>query len=170
MRTTPIVLRVAIALRIFRVWILHFERASGWRGGDATRMQRVFAVQGLPGWSVQVTGAITVLFTAGLTVGIRVPGTTLRAAGGLAAFMPDAVAMHVKAKDPGRRQGRATIRGSRPSWNPNWGRPMEEFTGAFLLLSSFVRQDTDFGTPRGPSFKRDFAPSRPRYPASSQKV
>lgn len=109
MTTTLIALQVVIALGIFNVWILRFGKASEWRGRDATTMQQEFAVYGLPGWSVQVIGALKLLCAAGLIVGIWVPRITLPAAACLAVLMLGAIAMHVKVKDPVKKSLPALI-------------------------------------------------------------
>lgn len=100
MTTALIVLQVVIALGIFNVWIVRFGKATEWRGGEATTMRQEFAVYGLPGWSVQLIGALKLLCAAGLIVGIWLPRVTFASATGLAILMLGAIAMHIKVKDP----------------------------------------------------------------------
>ena len=94
------IFQIVIALGIFNVWLLRYGRPTTWRGGSAGNMKEEFAVYGLPGWSVNVIGALKLLLAAALIAGGWIPGLTRPAAIGLAVLMLGAVAMHVKVQDP----------------------------------------------------------------------
>lgn len=97
------ILQIVIALGIFNVWFLRFNKASEWRGGEAGSMKEEFDSYGLPDWSVFVVGAFKVGFAVLLLVGLFVPVVTEPAAVGLGLLMLVAVLMHVKVKDPPKR-------------------------------------------------------------------
>lgn len=100
METITIALQIIIALGIFNVWILRFDKASSWRGGDAKNMKEEFKVYGLPSWFVGVVGFLKVLFALMLIVGLWLPSIVQPAAIGIAVLMLGAIIMHVKVKDP----------------------------------------------------------------------
>ena len=100
METATTILSIVIALGIFNVWLLRFNRSTPWRGGAAANLREEFAVYGLPAWSVGVVGFLKVLFAAGLIAGIWIPELSRFAAAGIAVLMLGAVSMHVKVKDP----------------------------------------------------------------------
>ena len=93
------VVQIIIALGIFNVWILRFNKPTDWRGGDAASLKEEFKIYGLPGWSVRFVGFIKVLSAIGLIVGIWLPELVLYSAAGIAVLMIGAIAMHVKVKD-----------------------------------------------------------------------
>ena len=95
--------QIVIALGIFNVWLLRFNRSTPWRGGTAGNMEEEFAVYGLPAWTVKVIGLLKLLFAAGLIAGVWIPEVTRPSAVGLAVLMLGAVAMHVKVRDPARK-------------------------------------------------------------------
>jgi len=94
------VVQVIVALGIFNVWLLRFNKGTEWRGGDAVTMKEEFDVYGLPVGSVYVIGALKLLCAAGLIVGIWLPQFVRPAAVGLAVLMLGAVSMHIKISDP----------------------------------------------------------------------
>lgn len=100
METVGIIAQIIVALGIFNVWLLRYNRSTPWRGGDAANMKEEFEVYGLPGWLVGVVGGLKVLFAVLLIVGIWWPVVTNAAALGVALLMLGAVSMHVKVRDP----------------------------------------------------------------------
>ena len=64
METLIVICQVVIALGIVNVWILRFGKATSWRGGAARNMKEEFAVYGLPGWLMQLIGALKLLLAA----------------------------------------------------------------------------------------------------------
>ncbi len=100
--------QVIIALGIFNVWILRFNKSTRYRGGEAANLKEEFQVYGLPGWSVYVVGALKLSIAALLFAGIWIEGLARPAAIGMALLMLGAVAMHVKVSDPIRKALPAT--------------------------------------------------------------
>ena len=97
------VVQIVIALGIFNVWILRFNKPTAWRGGGAGSMEEEFAVYGLPAWSEGRFGFLKLALAAALIAGVWLPGLTPPAAVGLALLMLGAVVMHVKVRDPVRK-------------------------------------------------------------------
>ena len=92
--------QVVAALGIFNVWFLRLNRATDYRGGDATDMEEEFAVYGLPPWSVVVVGLAKLSFATMLMYGLWHDGAAVAGAVGLGLLMACAVAMHVRVQDP----------------------------------------------------------------------
>lgn len=95
--------QVTVALAILDVWLLRSNKATAWRGGEATNMKEEFAVYGLPQWFMFAVGFLKVALAASLVVGIWIPGLAKPAAVGLGLLMLGAVAMHLKVGDPLRK-------------------------------------------------------------------
>lgn len=93
-------LKLVIALVIFNVWILRFNRATAWRGGEATTMREEFAVYGLPEWSCLAVGFLKLSAAIGLLLGFWIPELVRPAALLIAFLMFAAVAMHIRVSDP----------------------------------------------------------------------
>ncbi len=100
MNTVIIIIQLIIALGIFNVWFLRFNKTTAWRGGEAANMQEEFAVYGLPAWFMKVIGALKITLAIALLVGVFLPALTKPAAIGMAVLMLGAVSMHIKVKDP----------------------------------------------------------------------
>ena len=100
MNTIAIIIQIIIALGIFNVWILRFDKPTEWRGGTAKNMKEEFEVYGLPPQFMKFVGFLKILFAISLIVGIWVPTLTKPAAIGMAVLMLGAIAMHFKVKDP----------------------------------------------------------------------
>lgn len=92
-------IQVFIALGILNVWLLRYNSATGFRGGDARTMPEEFAVYGLPRWSVALIGTMKVLLATLLILGVWLPEFTQPAAIAMAVLMAGAVLMHVKVGD-----------------------------------------------------------------------
>lgn len=92
--------QVIVALGILNVWILRYNKATGYRGGDAKNMREEFAAYGLPFWFMCVVGFFKISFAIMLLVGIWYEPVVLPAAIGMALLMAGAVSMHIKVKDP----------------------------------------------------------------------
>ena len=103
------VLQLVIAVGIFNVWVLRFNKATAWRGGVARNMREEFAVYGLPPWSCGVVGFIKLLASGFLIAGVWIPELIKPAALVIAVLMLVAVAMHVKVSDPVVRAVPASI-------------------------------------------------------------
>ncbi|HEV8051299.1 MAG TPA: DoxX family protein [Parachlamydiaceae bacterium] len=94
------IIQIVIAIGIFNVWILRFNKPSDWRGSDAKNMKEEFASYGLSPILMLVVGFFKLFFASLLIAGIWYPILTRPAALGLAILMTGAVAMHLKVQDP----------------------------------------------------------------------
>jgi uncharacterized membrane protein YphA (DoxX/SURF4 family) len=94
------IIQIIIALGIFNVWLLRYNKATSYRGGGASNMKEEFRVYGLPAWSVNVVGFLKLVLAVLLLIGIWFPVVVLPAAAGMAILMIGALAMHFKVKDP----------------------------------------------------------------------
>lgn len=100
MRVFIFILQIAVALGLLNVWLLRYNRATGYRGGKAQNMREEFAVYGLPGWFTYVVGFLKVAAALCLLLGIWIHPIVLPAAALVAALMVGALAMHIKVHDP----------------------------------------------------------------------
>ncbi|MCF8232615.1 MAG: DoxX family protein [Bacteroidales bacterium] len=99
MEYVSIIAQIIIALGIFNVWIIRYNKPTSWRGGESGSMKEEFATYGLPGWSVNVIGALKILLAILLIIGIWIPSLVIPSAVGMAVLMLGAIAMHIKVKD-----------------------------------------------------------------------
>ncbi|MBB4080576.1 hypothetical protein GGR28_003211 [Lewinella aquimaris] len=95
-----IVLQLIVGLSILNVWLVQYNKATRWRGGDATTIVEEFRAYGLPDWSVYVVGAIKTVLALLLLAAIWYPVLRFPAAIGLAAMLAGSVLMHLKISDP----------------------------------------------------------------------
>jgi hypothetical protein len=95
-----IALQVIVGISILNVWLVQNKKATRWRGGDATTLVEEFEVYGLPGWSLYVIGALKVILSILLIVGIWYPDLVSAAAVGLGMLLAGSVSMHLKVSDP----------------------------------------------------------------------
>ncbi len=95
-----IILKSVVGLGILNVWILRFNKATPYRGGNARTMPEEFAAYGLPVWLTYVVGALKVLSALWLLGGIWAPLPAAAAATVLCLLMVGALLMHVKVRDP----------------------------------------------------------------------
>jgi uncharacterized membrane protein YphA (DoxX/SURF4 family) len=102
------VAQVIVGLGILNVWVLRFNRATGYRGGDAKNMREEFLAYGLPVWFMYVVGALKITCAVMLLVGVWVEVLVLPAAIGLGVLMAGAISMHIKVKDPPKKALPAT--------------------------------------------------------------
>ena len=91
--------QIVIAISIYNVWFLRFNKATKYRGGDAQSMKDEFASYGLPDYFVWVIGFSKVTFATLLIIGIYINSLVFPASVGMALLMIGAIAMHVKVKD-----------------------------------------------------------------------
>jgi len=92
-------IQVLVAFGIFNVWFIRFGKSTKWRGGNAKDMRAEFAVYGLPGWFMIITGTLKVTLACCLIAGFWFPAILRPAALGLAVLMLGAIAMHTKVGD-----------------------------------------------------------------------
>lgn len=100
--------QVVVALGILNVWIIRYDKTTGYRGGDAKNMREEFAAYGLPFWFMCVIGFFKISFALMLIAGIWYEPLVLPAATGMAVLMAGAVSMHIKVKDPPKKAMPAT--------------------------------------------------------------
>jgi hypothetical protein len=100
MDKVTVLIQLVIAFGIFNVWILRFNKATAWRGGNATTMAEEFRVYGLSDLTRTIVGALKLSSASLLLVGIWFPPVAQLAAGIIAVLMLAAVLMHFKVSDP----------------------------------------------------------------------
>ena len=91
--------QIVIAISIYNVWFLRFNKATKYRGGDAQSMKDEFASYGLPNYFVWVIGFSKVTLATLLIIGIYINSLVFPASVGMALLMIGAITMHVKVKD-----------------------------------------------------------------------
>jgi len=94
-----IVAQIVIALSIYNVWFLRFNKPTMFRGKNAKNMKQEFISYGLPGWFTWIIGFIKVSLATMLVLGIFQKQLVFPSAIGMAILMFGAVMMHVKVKD-----------------------------------------------------------------------
>ncbi|MDF1739442.1 MAG: DoxX family protein [Verrucomicrobiales bacterium] len=97
------VVQILIALAIFNIWILRFNKSTPFRGGGAKNMKEEFEAYGLPVWFMLTIGGLKLILATALIAGLWFPEVTRPAAAGMAFLMMGAVVMHLKVKDPLKR-------------------------------------------------------------------
>ncbi len=95
-----VLIQLVIAFGIFNVWILRFNQATAWRGGNARTMVEEFRVYGLSDGTRKIVGFLKLTSAALLLIGIWFPPLAQLAAVIIAVLMLAAVAMHVRVSDP----------------------------------------------------------------------
>tara|TARA_Y100001978_G_scaffold116237_1_gene103669 strand:+ start:113 stop:478 length:366 start_codon:yes stop_codon:yes gene_type:complete len=94
------VLNVIIALAIFNVWFLRYNKKTPYRGGNASNLLQEFKVYGLPKWMFYLTGFVKILLSVALIVGIWFDEINILASILLSFVMIIAIIMHIKVNDP----------------------------------------------------------------------
>lgn len=100
MDLTLLALKVVVSLGILNVWLLRRDRATAFRGRDATTMREEFAVYGLGYRMYCVVGLLKVALAVALLASIFWPVLEQPAAMGMALLMLVAFVMHQKVRDP----------------------------------------------------------------------
>jgi hypothetical protein len=95
-----IALQAIVGLSILNVWFVQNQKATRWRGGDATTIIEEFQAYGLPVWSVYAVGAAKVILALLLIVSIWYPALQFLSAVGLAVLLSGSIVMHFKISDP----------------------------------------------------------------------
>lgn len=98
-----IALQLVIAFGLFNVWVLRFDKATAYRGGNATNMVEEFAVYGLPDSIRKLVGTLKLAGAGLLVLGVWVPALARYAAMMIAFLMLVAVLMHFRVADPLRK-------------------------------------------------------------------
>ena len=92
--------QIVVGCGLLNVWLLRFNKATAFRGGQAASMPEEFAAYGLPAWSCYLVGFLKVASALALLAGLLYPALALPAAAVVAVLMAGAVAMHIKVGDP----------------------------------------------------------------------
>lgn len=117
MSVLPSLAQIFIAIAMFDVWLLRYDKPQRARGGNATTMAEEFAVYGLPAWFRNVVRILKLTSGALMIAGIWYGPLALVAGIALLVMMSGALAMHIKVSDPFYKSIPATL---------------------FLLLSAYV--------------------------------
>ena len=94
------VLQLIIAIGLINVWLFRFNKATEYRGGEATNMKEEFMAYGLPVWLMYFVGAMKVSIALMLIISFWIEELLVYNLIALAVLMIAAVLMHVKVKDP----------------------------------------------------------------------
>ena len=100
MTTLLMILQLIIAIGLINVWLFRFNKATDYRGGNATNMKEEFIAYGLPVWLMYFVGTLKVSIALMLIISFWVEQLLLYNLIALAVLMIAAVLMHVKVKDP----------------------------------------------------------------------
>ena len=101
--------QITIAISIYNVWFLRFNKSTIYRGKDAKNMKDEFISYGLKGPFVWIIGFLKVTLATMLVVGIFYDSLIFPAAVGMAVLMFGAILMHLKVKDQPLKSLPATI-------------------------------------------------------------
>ena len=96
----PTFAQVFIAIAMFDVWLLRYNRPQRARGGNATTMAEEFAVYGLPVWFRNVIRVLKLASGTLMILGIWNDRLAVIAGVSLVVLMGGAIAMHIKVRDP----------------------------------------------------------------------
>ena len=103
METFILVLQIIIAIGIYNVWLVRFNKKTAYRGKGAVNMKAEFKAYGLPKWFVYGIGFLKISIATLLVIGIWVPVLVQPAAIIMAILMLGAVSMHIKVSDSFKR-------------------------------------------------------------------
>ncbi|WP_405351846.1 DoxX family protein [Nonlabens sp. Asnod3-H03] len=95
-----IALKAVVAISLLNVWLLQFNKATKWRGGNAQNMIEEFRVYGLPAWMCYAVGFFKVTLSLLLIASIWYSNLENMAAIGLALLLSGSISMHIRIKDP----------------------------------------------------------------------
>ena len=98
--TLIMILQLVIAIGLINVWLLRFNKATEYRGGDAKNMKEEFIAYGLPIWLMYFVGAMKIAIAVMLVISFWVEQLLFYNLIALASLMIAALMMHVKVKDP----------------------------------------------------------------------
>ena len=94
------ILQLIISIGLINVWLLRFNKATEYRGGNAKNMNEEFIAYGLPEWSMYLVGFLKVAIAIMLIISIWIEELLFYNLIVLTALMIAAVFMHFKVKDP----------------------------------------------------------------------
>ena len=84
---------------VLNVWLLRFNKATIYRGGDATNMIEEFLVYGIDKPLLYLIGALKIAAAVGLLLGFFYKKFVIPCASIITVLMIGAVAMHLKVSD-----------------------------------------------------------------------
>lgn len=99
MKVLKYLLQAAVALVVLNVWFLRFNKATIYRGGEASNMIEEFAVYGLSENMVYLIGGLKILAALGLLIGLLKEKVVIPAALIMGTLMLGAIFMHFKVSD-----------------------------------------------------------------------
>lgn len=91
---------VLLSGTIFNVWFFRFNKATAYRGGEASTLKEEFIVYGLEGPMIYLIGGVKLLACALLLLGLHFKALVRPSAITLIILMLGALAMHAKVGDP----------------------------------------------------------------------
>ena len=94
------ILQLVIAVGLINVWLLRFNKATEYRGGNAKNMEEEFIAYGLPVWLMYLVGTMKIAIAIMLIISFWVEELLVYNLLVLAGLMIAAVLMHLKVKDP----------------------------------------------------------------------
>tara|TARA_Y100000991_G_scaffold215704_1_gene207612 strand:- start:13113 stop:13469 length:357 start_codon:yes stop_codon:yes gene_type:complete len=94
------ILQLIISIGLINVWLIRFNKATNYRGGDAKNMKEEFLAYGLPIWSMYLIGFLKISIAIMLIISIWVEQLLKYNLIALSLLMIAAVIMHLKVKDP----------------------------------------------------------------------
>lgn len=93
------ILMLSVSIVVLNVWLLRINKATIYRGGNATNMYEEFIVYGLDEPFLYFIGILKVLAALGLLVGLIYKKLVIPCAFVIAVLMFGAVVMHFKVSD-----------------------------------------------------------------------
>ncbi|MEO9953910.1 DoxX family protein [Nonlabens sp.] len=106
---TEILIKLVVGLSILKVWLINRDKATPWRGGNASSMQEEFATYGLSKNAMMIVGTLKCLFAVLILVSIYYKAVKYTGAVGIALLMLGAIVMHFKINDPIKKSVPAAI-------------------------------------------------------------
>jgi len=88
-----------VSMVVLNVWLLRFNKATIYRGGDATNMIEEFLVYGIDKPFLYLIGALKIAAAVGLLLGFFYKKFIIPCASIITVLMIGAVAMHFKVSD-----------------------------------------------------------------------
>ena len=99
MKNIKYVLMIFVPSFVLNVWLFRFNKATIYRGGDATNMIEEFAAYGLSESMVYIVGGLKVLAALGLLLGFVYRKSIAPSALLMSVLMVGAIAMHFTVGD-----------------------------------------------------------------------
>jgi hypothetical protein len=99
MRYLKNILMIAVPAVVLNVWLLRFNLATAYRGGNATNMLEEFSVYGLNDTTAYLVGGLKIIASLALLAGFFFEKAIKPAASMMAVLMLGAIAMHFKVAD-----------------------------------------------------------------------